>query len=274
MAGTARRGFYSYCCVFLLMLAVHWSDAQPVKKDGCKPCDPESCPRPVGCLAGMVYDYCGCCHVCGRIEGEKCNNDTLQLPYKHIYGYCGEELECRLRTDLQPSDPPEAICFCKQDEILCASDGKTYMNMCQMMEEAYRQRNTLNAVTRGPCKSVPWVVSGPEDQKAVRGTNVALSCEGMGYPIPSIEWQLTRTNGLVVALPSDDQHIATQARGGPERFELTAWLQILNFQDEDIGTYDCIVRNNEGEAKASASIDIVESKDELDDDDENIVDTN
>jgi len=257
---------YDFCLLFLMMFVAVYT------KEGCGPCDPESCARPRNCLAGMVKDHCDCCMVCGRIEGEKCDNDSLPLKYEHVYGYCGEHLECRIRSDLQEKDAAEAICFCKQTEILCASDGKTYNNICQMMEEAYKNRNGLKAVSRGPCKSVPWVVSGPESQSALRGSNVALSCEGMGFPIPAIEWQLTRKDGVVVDLPSDDQHIAVQTRGGPEKFEVTAWLQILDFQDEDIGSYHCIVRNAEGDARAMAFVKLVETAEEADA--ANVVDIN
>lgn len=253
----SRMPLIGFC--ILLFQVVPWSQAQV--KPGCGTCDPEACPRPVNCLAGMVYDYCGCCRVCGRIEGEKCDNDSLPLPYKNTYGYCGDHLECRIRDDLQPNDPVEAICFCKKTEVLCGSDGKTYMSLCQLMEEAYRQRNGLKAVSRQPCKSEPWIVTGPDDATADRGSNTAFSCEGMGYPVPVIEWQLTRLDGQSVALPSDDQHIAVQARGGPEKFEVTGWLQVLDVQDDDIGKYHCIVRNDHGEAKAFASLTIKESDD-------------
>ncbi|GAB6022856.1 hypothetical protein CHUAL_006954 [Chamberlinius hualienensis] len=220
----------------------------------CEECESESCPRPVGCRAGMIFDKCGCCRVCGRIEGEKCDNETLPLPYKHMYGYCGEGLECRLRDDLEPTDLPEAICVCVKQEILCGTDGKTYDNMCKLMEEAYRLRNGLKAASRGPCKAAPWIVSGPEDQDVEVGSDIFLACEGMGFPIPLIEWHMTTAEGQLISLPSDDQHIAVQARGGPERFQLTAWLQIMNFQEEDSGQYHCIVRNDHGQAKASSTL--------------------
>lgn len=259
-------------CAILLLRVIPQSEAQ-IKPKNCGPCKPDSCTRPVDCLAGMVYDFCGCCLVCGRIEGEKCDNDTLPLPYTHTYGYCGSQLECRLRDDLQPNDPAEAICVCTKTEVLCGSDGKTYSNACQLMEEAYRQRNGLKAVSREPCKSEPWIVTGPEHQKSVRGKNVAFSCEGMGYPVPTMEWQLVQTDGQLVDLPSDDQHIAVQARGGPEKYEVTGWLQVLDVQDEDVGTYHCIVRNEAGTAKASATITIVDTEDEIENEDDNQVNT-
>ncbi|GAB6023799.1 hypothetical protein CHUAL_008547 [Chamberlinius hualienensis] len=247
--------------VWLLCFAIIGVFVVAVRSDNeikCGKCELDRCPRPTNCRTGMVLDHCGCCRICGRVEGEKCDNDTLPLPYRNTYGSCGDGLECRLRDDLQPSDPLEAICVCVKQEVLCGSDGKTYMNLCLLMEEAYRLRNGLKAASRGPCKSAPWVVSGPEDQEVARGSNVALSCEGMGFPIPSIEWQMTKNDGTLVDLPSDDQHVAVQARGGPERFELTAWLQILDFQEEDDGVYHCIVTNIEGEAKASAKLTLVE----------------
>lgn len=51
--------------------AVHQDlPAQAVSNKGddgaCPPCDPGSCESPVGCLAGVVRDRCGCCQVEGN----------------------------------------------------------------------------------------------------------------------------------------------------------------------------------------------------------------
>lgn len=244
-------GHYAFVPVLLSVLAVVVVDAR-----NCGPCDPAECEPPTGCLAGMIKDPCGCCYVCGRLEGEKCDNDKLPLPYDDLYGHCGEHLECRLRDDLKSTDLPEALCFCKYNETLCASDGKTYSNMCAMMEVVYKRREKLVTVSRGPCKAEPWVATGPEDQAISIGSSAALSCEVMGYPIPTVEWQQTKPDGTTIDLPSDNHLIAVQARGGPERYEVTGWLQILDFQPEDAGQYHCVARNSEGEAKSTAVLTI------------------
>jgi len=67
--------------------------------DQCGFCDVEAC-APMGiCAAGITLDPCGCCFVCGRVEGEKCDNYTLPLAQKNQYGFCGESMACLLRTD-------------------------------------------------------------------------------------------------------------------------------------------------------------------------------
>ncbi len=62
-------------------------------------------------------------------------------------------MECRLRTDMEPTDPPEAVCYCIKDEPICGTDGITYENECQLTESRYKKRDGLVAASRGPCKS-------------------------------------------------------------------------------------------------------------------------
>lgn len=69
--------------------------------DGCGICRKEECPLAADCRAGLVLDRCGCCSVCGRLEGEKCDNYTLPLPQKDLYGFCGDNMACLLRKDLE-----------------------------------------------------------------------------------------------------------------------------------------------------------------------------
>jgi hypothetical protein len=61
-------------------------------------------------------------------------------------------MECRLRDDLAEEDKPEATCVCLENEPICASDSKTYENVCRLTEARYKQRDGLVAVARGPCK--------------------------------------------------------------------------------------------------------------------------
>ena len=63
----------------------------------CGECDTVSCPPAPTCRAGYQTDACGCCSVCAASSGEKCDLDTTV--YK--YGVCGDNLECRARTDIQ-----------------------------------------------------------------------------------------------------------------------------------------------------------------------------
>lgn len=85
--------------------------------DQCGVCRQEDCPPSTDCRAGLVLDRCGCCQMCGRLEGEKCDNYTLPLPEKDRYGFCGDNLACLLRNDLEDmvgtfiDDPSVSIIF-------------------------------------------------------------------------------------------------------------------------------------------------------------------
>lgn len=116
--------------------------------DDCDECDAGACEPPQECLAGRVMDACNCCYVCGRREGERCDSEDLNLMG---YGKCGDNLECRVRNDLDWDDPPEAVCVCKSQTPLCGSDGVTYENQCQFREARYRRRDGLRAVSNEPC---------------------------------------------------------------------------------------------------------------------------
>lgn len=61
----------------------------------------------------------------------------------------------------------------------------------------------------------------------------------------------------VTYLVEDDEHIAVQARGGPEPFEVTAWVQIQGLRETDQGVYTCHAQNDLGEAEASATVNLV-----------------
>lgn len=101
-------------------------------------------------------DRCNCCLICGRREGERCFNQAFThklFEEQQIYADCGENLECRLRTDLEVTDKPEAICYCNKTEPICGSNGVTYANECQFTEARYKTRDDLSKLDEGPCKS-------------------------------------------------------------------------------------------------------------------------
>lgn len=230
----------------------------------CGECDVSACVPPKDCLAGMVKDSCGCCFVCGKREGEQCDEDKLPLPYRNSgHGTCGEHLECRPRTDLPEGDPPEAVCVCYKSETLCGSDGVTYENECKLTEARYQRRDGLRAVHRGPCRSVPKIVSPPEDVSNKTGGYAAMSCEATGWPVPVVQWQIDRGDGNRIPLPSDDPKIAVQSRGGPGKYEVTGWLQILKLAPEDDASYWCMAKNEEGEAAEVARIIVLDANRDL-----------
>nr|CAD7442310.1 unnamed protein product [Timema bartmani] len=53
-------------------------------------------------------------------------------------------------------DEPEALCVCKETQVACGSNNKTYDSVCQMNQEAADSGfpNTLYLKHWGPCRSV------------------------------------------------------------------------------------------------------------------------
>lgn len=70
----------------------------------------------------------------------------------------------------------------------------------------------------------------------------------------SIEW---RKDGTEMLLPGDDPHISVQFRGGPQKYEVTGWLQIQGVRMTDEGTYRCFARNRVGAVVAVASLTVL-----------------
>lgn len=141
--------------VLLEGVVVHSLEVTPAS--ACPPeCDLNSCPETETCLAGLIKDNCDCCFVCGQREGERCYNATIGnmvAPELRGYNDCGENLECRLRTDLARGDQAEAICYCRKTQPICGTDGVTYENECIFTEMRYKKRDTLLIADDEPCKS-------------------------------------------------------------------------------------------------------------------------
>lgn len=49
-------------------------------------------------------------------------------------------------------------------------------------------------------------------------------------------------------------------RGGPEKWHISGWLQIINMKKHHEGDYMCIAQNEHGSAQASARINVVTDK--------------
>ncbi|KAK6493739.1 kazal-type serine protease inhibitor domain-containing protein 1-like [Huso huso] len=250
----------------VLLLAVEVTHSLPMERfqqlgwqrlledvEECSECHPELCNSPQRCPAGRVKDLCRCCWECGNAEGQLCDLDASS----NFYGICGKDLVCEIQDeDLNSGEIPEPQCVCTSQEVLCGSDGKTYENICKFRERMFqhRQKEELTAAHQGPCKTAPFIATPPRDIINVEGSDIIFGCEVSSYPMAIVEW---RKEGNSIFLPADDSHMAVQARGGPQRFELTGWLQIQRVRKEDQGMYTCYAKNQFGEASASARLQVI-----------------
>nr|XP_045600238.1 insulin-like growth factor-binding protein-related protein 1 [Procambarus clarkii] len=223
----------------------------------CGECDRSSCVDvEASCPGGLVLDACGCCQVCARGLGQRCENRTTSSPpltttTSAHYGECGEYLVCRTRTDTGGTG--EATCECEDQGEVCGTDGTTYTTLCHLLMETVKRPN-LNVAVRGPCKTAPVIKSKPEDKIRPLGSILVLDCEVAGYPVPDITWELNLSDGSSFKLPGDDPSFAVQVRGGPEAYMVTGWVQIMRITKANLGTYTCVATNSEGEVRASASV--------------------
>ncbi|KAM8885669.1 kazal-type serine peptidase inhibitor domain 3 [Spinachia spinachia] len=224
---------------------------------GCGPCEPDLCPETRGCRAGVVRDSCGCCPECANLEGQSCDPGDRNA----FYGICGTGMRCQVdprstegaEEEDEEEDEEAAVCVCKEQKVVCATDGVTYMNMCQF-KEAMFSRPELKTRGRGPCKTVPIIKVPPLSQVNGTGRSLVFLCEVFAFPVALVEW---RKEGRDVVLPGDDPHISVQSRGGPLKFEVSSWLQIEGAGLDDSGTYRCVARNNVGSVSASAVLGIL-----------------
>jgi hypothetical protein len=201
------------------------------------------------CLAGMEKDpECGCCDICSRFEGQKC--DMKDTPFK--FGHCGDGLECTAIGD-------DNICQCAWVEIICGSDNVTYDNLCQMMAAAVREskRQTMEVKSRGPCDPGAQIITKPEYVRNTTENTVVLSCEAIGYPTPVIRWVVTKANNKTFDMPGDDNHILVATRGGPGKYQTTSWLQIDSLKKIHEGDYTCFATNELKEDRAKARIKVI-----------------
>ncbi|CAG2175705.1 unnamed protein product, partial [Oppiella nova] len=91
------NSLYYVCLAMCALIPVIICDTNVEKCS--EKCEPQKCQPPEDCLAGVIKD------------GERCFNETLRkkLPRSYeIYADCGENLVCKMRTDMEANDPPEA----------------------------------------------------------------------------------------------------------------------------------------------------------------------
>ena len=80
-----------------------------------------------------------------------------------------------------------------------------------------------------------------------------MHCEIVSNPEPVVEW---RKDGVKLCLPEDNTRMAIYTRGGPEPFEHTTFLQMMDLEPSDEGVYRCVAKNEFGNATARAKLTI------------------
>jgi len=220
----------------------------------CSECDRSQCPRLPPCPGAEAMDECGCCAVCRRSLGQRCDGPGTGVEF----GPCGDYLSCEARRDVVGGS--EHWCQCRERGDVCGSDSQTYASVCALLEAGGAN---LTVAHQGPCPSIPVIRSAPSSSTRRLGGILVLDCEAAGVPVPEIFWELYRPDGKTVLLPNDDSSCAVQTRGGPEPFMVTGWVQIMKMTKDSVGTYVCNAKNRLGVAKAMAKISYLERENEI-----------
>ncbi|ODM98612.1 Insulin-like growth factor-binding protein-related protein 1 [Orchesella cincta] len=236
------------------------ADSGAPGSEGCGLCDMSACKNPPesSCAVGLVLDRCSCCYVCGVGEGNRCYNASIpNLSYSMDVGMCGTGLSCLLRSDLDPSEPRESLCECREKKLVCGNDNQTYISECKIREAAHSNPG-LAVGSWGPCVSAPWMPTAIENATVVEGDDVSLSCEVKAFPSAVIHWEFVSStyNSGTKILPGDDSSVVVVVRGGPEQTMSTSWIQIIAVTNERQGMYYCVARNSEGVTRSPATVTI------------------
>ncbi|XP_063045288.1 kazal-type serine peptidase inhibitor domain 2 [Engraulis encrasicolus] len=253
---------------FLQRINSKQEQASPHRAACPKKCQPELCPSShllQRCPAGRAKDSCGCCWECGNAEGQFCDVD----PSAGLYGRCAEGLKCRVppkqkshflsgeERKEEVEEAPRPVCVCARQDVLCATDGNTYENKCQLRSAQHNMAPGQDKPTLahyGPCRSRPVITMGPQDSHVLEGSDAVFVCEVSSFPLATVHWT---KDGENILLPPTDPNLAAQARRGPQRFELSGWLQIQGTRAADEGVYACWARNAFGETSASARLQVL-----------------
>ncbi|MBZ3887234.1 Insulin-like growth factor-binding protein 7 [Sciurus carolinensis] len=64
-------------------------------------------------------------------------------------------------------------------------------------------------------------------------------------------------------LPGDQDNLAIETQGGPEKHEVTGWVLLSPLSKEDAGEYECHTSNSQGQASTSEKITVVDTVHEI-----------
>jgi len=75
---------------------------------------------------------------------------------------------------------------------------------------------------------------------------------------PCLSLQSFFSRNCVFPVTGDDLRISVNMRGGPEKWQVTGWLQIVDLQKQHEGDYTCVAQNEHGVDKATARVNVVD----------------
>jgi len=154
------------------------------------------------------------------------------------------EVDDEMEEDDDDDDECDPDCEKSCDKLKCAS-GRTTRDSCGCCECKLAEGGMA-----------PKIVSPPEHVRNYTGGSAAMSCEVIGDPIPLVSWVKTNVNNKTSNLPGDDDSIMTLSQGGPEKHEVTGWLQIMHLRKSHEADYTCVAYNKHGSDTRTARLKI------------------
>ncbi|CAF4583367.1 unnamed protein product [Rotaria magnacalcarata] len=122
------------------------------------------------------------------------------------------------------------------------------------------QKPIIKVARRKPCDTAPEITVPPVSVTNKTGSNVFLTCEVAGVPLPVVEWVYRSQTGKQIVYPTDDDRISTLVRGGPNAHVITSWLQIQSLEFTDQGSYTCVASNSLGKVERSCNVRVERGK--------------
>ncbi|XP_012252756.2 insulin-like growth factor-binding protein-related protein 1 isoform X2 [Athalia rosae] len=234
---------------------------------GCNQCAYYRCPGDLErCALGPVTDSCGCCPkgVCARLPGESCWNSTLQgklAPERRNDGFCAENYQCQLRTDLHAEDEPEAICVCAEEGYACGTDNITYSTTCQLLDVSRQaKKKSLALKNKGPCPSRPEMQSARHLVLVESaGRMISVECDVKAFPLPKISWRYRSADGKTfIELPGPEHDAVINSMDGPDPMTRSSTMQLARLTKDHRGSYECIASNPSGKDALYAYLDVTD----------------